>query len=407
MKILVLIIMLFINNLIYPAMQEPLVDPFESTDNLAKFDFNTPNDYPSDIQINLLTLDPGNEIYSYYGHTGLEVINHNQKIVFDYGVFSFSDTFILDFLFGELFYLVYPSDGEYTYLNAINENRTLHKLDLKIPEDKKDTVFDYLIYNSRSQNNTYLYHHYLDNCATRVRDIYNATTNDDFKLYAESINTNFSYRDYILSLTNDKPSVSWVLSFLQSGLIDNKLNLYQACFLPLMLNNAIETYINEEAVVEVEGKQMIKLENNLLLQSSIFSIILFALLLVLRFKNLRIYNCFNFIIHLVLGILGSVLLFLMFYTHHNVTYFNENILLVNPLNLIIAVCYLVAIFKKQTKVAPVLNTLLVFNLIALMISKFILPTILIQNNWAIIVVIAPVYLISYFSAKNSSTSCRS
>ena len=240
--------------------KEMLDNPFPSVENLEAFDFESRQlTYPG-IEINLMTTETGDEVYSYFGHTSLEVrIPGYIPLFYDYGYFSFSDGFYLDFVLGRLFYNVYATDGEMRISGFKSANRTVHRTPLDLSPKMMNAILEFLSYNTEPENNTYLYDYYLDNCATRVRDIYNEATGGEFKRWAEGMKTGSTLRKSANLYLDKNPIVSFTLSYLQGPAIDKPITLYEECFLPLSLMKAIESFegVESTTVYEAEGRKII------------------------------------------------------------------------------------------------------------------------------------------------------
>lgn len=380
-----------------------LENTFESEKNLALFDYtkseSSEEDFLDSTHFYLQTMAAGKEIYTWFGHSGLVVVNEKYGFerCYDWGVFAFSPTFYFDFIFGRLYYSLMVTNPKYSIVQAEVENRELIRRELDIPREAKRGIIDFLNYNSLDENTTYLYHHYLDNCATRIRDIYNASTNGEFKAWAQSIETNKSYRDYTTSLMGRSFIVNWTLNFLQGPSIDKKLNLWEACFLPYVLDQAIEEYTGEEKIVINAGKENTFSDNNPVLEATTVALIIFVLLVWSYSKNRRLWAFIISILLLFFTVLSCVLIFMMCFSNHDVTYFNENIIYVNPLLMLGLFSSLRALFSRKKREATmclsVMKISFVLTLI-LIILKGLFMSFFIQDNFAQICFM----LIIYFSA---------
>ncbi len=86
-------------------------------------------------------------------------------------------------------------------------------------------------------------------------------------------------------------------------------------------------------------------------------------------------------IYFVLGVMSLALLFLMCSSIHDVTYFNENILILNPILLALSILHLVALGKKEKRkgIAKLSFILLVFSL-GILAIKIVLIDYMIEEN---------------------------
>lgn len=380
-------------------------DTFESTDNLSLFSFTGEVDdasYYDDVHFYLVTQAPGDEVYTWFGHTGLMMESPQGSIMFDWGTFSFSPSFYLDFCFGRLYYIVNTNRADTVINHAVRENRKVEITELPMNAAAKKGLMEFLAYNTEPENRNYLYHYYLDNCATRVRDIVDFTSGGAFRAWAEGIMTGMTFRDLSTRYMNKNWPVSFTLNFLEGPSIDRQLNLYEACFLPDVLNSAVKTFYALDDNVVFQGEEEDHESLPLVCTTLIISLALTLILFLLRhFRHERLYGIVSAIIWLYAGIASSVLFFMMFFTNHDVTYFNENLLFVNPLVFIIAFQSIAAVFTpgKTRKASMYAARILLILSVTDLVLKGLFPLSFIQNNAAVFAFILPLYLLTAFPEK--------
>ncbi|MEI6677979.1 MAG: DUF4105 domain-containing protein [Mariniphaga sp.] len=126
-----------------------------------------------EAKISLLTCAPGDEIYSYFGHSAIRINDPKSAIdyVFNYGVFSFdAPNFIWRFVRGETDYMLAGQRMASFMESYHEEQRSVFEQVLNISETEKQILFDRLMENAKTENRVYRYRHFSDNCSTRVRD---------------------------------------------------------------------------------------------------------------------------------------------------------------------------------------------------------------------------------------------
>lgn len=384
------------------VLTDGLSSGFASEENLALFDFQSEEntDFYENVGISLLTQSPGEAVYTWFGHTSLEVeIPGYLDRDYNWGVFAFSDSFYRDFIFGRLYYSLIASSTEYSILRAEMEGRELTRLTLDLTPSAKKGIIDFLNYNTQPENQQYLYHYYLDNCATRVRDIYNAATDGGFRSWAEAVETGRSFRDYTTDYMSERSYlVSWTLNALQGPEIDRKINLYEAAFMPDVLLDAISEYEGgkaAEVLAAADSPVTRPKENDLLITSLIIGAVLAVILYTEEERHPRVWGLLTFIFTLFLSVLSIVLLFFMLFTNHDVTFGNENILFLNPLLLIPAVQGLRTVFtgrRKEHRASVRIYRLLSASALLLLVLKGLFPSVFIQENLAAVALVLPVYL---------------
>lgn len=333
------------------------------------------------LTIKIVTMDQGDPIYVWFGHSAIIVEDAltGKSTLYDYGVFDFrQDNFYRNFAMGRLIYGVYATKPEYRFYEAEETQRNTRILTLDLEDEAKLELYKFLQWNIQPENSSYLYHHYYDNCATRIRDIIDSAVDGQLKLWSQNIISPFTYREHIRRYTGNHPIVDWLLNFLQSGVIDSSITLWDEMFLPDRFETALLhfSYIDSQGVLKPLVKQQEILYSypsrkqipsdwsphwyKALPISLLLSIVLWYVFL--KFPEFQKNNSSNkenkwFIIlyytistlfSFLLGILGSLLFFMSFFTDHTVTYHNENLFLANPILLIIFCISLVLIFKQTS-----------------------------------------------------------
>ncbi len=353
-------------------------------------------------QVSLLTIGSGGPIYSWFGHSAFLVETADgRSYVYDYGTFSFdSDNFIGNFIMGRLWFLCFGSNAQYELEYLKDEGRGLTRVDLPLDAAQKKAVIRFLNINVSPENRTYLYHHYNDNCATRIRDIINRTTNGTFRLWAQE-QEGLTYRQQASRALCRNRFVLWGLDFLQSGNIDGKATLWDEMFLPEVLEMAVMEYFGLERETVLEGSkytEMVDKPQDNVLFSVLLGLVLGGVSAVLIwFGKERANYIYSAVIDFLFGILGSILLFMMFFTNHDVTWFNENIIFVNPLLLALAILSLLSIRRKGDafkfrRIVKRLYLCLSCAILALAILKILPIGLFHQQNWSIILTMLLFYL---------------
>ncbi len=397
-------------------------DLFWSEEELEKIDFSAPlsdseREYYENTHIYYVTASPSEPVYIYFGHAGISVDTPDMpEIMFDYGTFRFDDSFYVNFIFGRLYYTIIQSYASYRYDEFINDDRTVKKIELMITPEAKKAVMGFLAYNVLPENDTYLYHYYKDNCATRPRDIYNAATGGEFRSWAESIDTGKSWRAWSTPYMHPSLFFAFILNYLQGPSVDEPVSLYDAAFLPDVLLSAIEEFENTEAetVYETKTREDTPLTYSLTLRSIPIALIfsLFILLTATRWRGLRIVgDIISGMVWLFMGLLSVVLLFMMVATNHNVTYGNWNILIISPLVLALAFMHFASIGKRERrKSIGRLSRLMLIVSSVMLVLKGCLMDMMIQDNIAYYIfalsAYASEYLVMVLSASRLAPSMR-
>jgi len=295
--------------------------------------------------VSVLTCDPGNELYSTFGHTGLRIFDpaQNLDVIFNYGMFSFKTPgFYTKFLRGKLDYHL----GMQNYGNFLREydyySRSVYEQKLDLDSLERQKVFDFLLNNIKKENRTYKYDFFFDNCSTRPRDVF---SNSLGVVFSEE-ESDKTFRNLLDEFLPGLPWSDFGIDLVIGSRADKKASDMHQTFLPAYLMKSLEN-------IKIGGKDFVKSTNTILdfseEQKARFKrpwftpMLVFVLFLLLEFflyffvdhnnKALILYDKLWF---LVLG-LSSLLLFVMwFFTDHIATKANWNLLWIHPLYLYLA-----------------------------------------------------------------------
>ncbi len=335
-------------------------DLFWSEEELDKVDFSAPledeeREYYENTHIYLVTASPSEPVYVFFGHAGIVVDTpDNEPVMFDYGSFSFDDSFYVNFVLGRLYYRVIETYESYRMASFIMDDRTVERIELTMTPEAKKATIGFLSYNVLPENETYLYNYYTDNCATRLRDIYNAATGGEFREWAESIGQGRSFRAWSTPYMAPSFFFAFILNYLQGPSIDRPVTLWDACFLPDILMQATEIYEGKEAdtVYLTKTRTPAPLKYNLTARCfGIAAIAACAILLTAsKHKAIRVTgDIISALGWLFMGVLSLILVFVMTATNHDVTYYNFNAFIISPAVLALAVLHAASIGKKERR----------------------------------------------------------
>jgi hypothetical protein len=125
--------------------------------------------------ISMITIYPGNAIYSLFGHSAIRVFDPENSIdwLYNYGTFDFTDNmFVLKFIKGQLdYYLDVVSFKQALASYSKFENRKVIEQIFNFNLKQRQLIFDFLQNNAEPENKFYRYDFVRDNCSTRVADV--------------------------------------------------------------------------------------------------------------------------------------------------------------------------------------------------------------------------------------------
>lgn len=128
-------------------------------------------------EVELITMGPGPELYSYWGHAALLVRDPvaETEVVYNFGSVDFSDGFFLRMLRGQVDAFIGVSSYRRTEAAYVGEGRTFERRRLAIGAAEARALADHLAQH-HGPKATYRYHHFLDNCSTRVAQLIDHAT---------------------------------------------------------------------------------------------------------------------------------------------------------------------------------------------------------------------------------------
>lgn len=298
----------------------------------------------NEAEISLLTCSPGNELYSLFGHSAMRLKDPVNKIdaVFNYGTFTFNDDFYYNFTMGKLNYKLGISSMDRFIRMYESEGRGVVEQTLDLDSVQKQSIADFLNWNSQPENKYYLYDFFYDNCSSILRDVLETALQGQVTFADLTKPSQPSYRNMI---DNYLIYHSWGDFGIDLGLglpCDKTPNYLEYMFLPDELHEAYDK-------ATLDGHPLVKQERTLLKTDGLkyeWSItqpiplfwLLFGVVGLLSAIGLRLNQRFmaiDIILLSVFGLIGALLFFLWFITDHTATSNNFNMLWALPTHLLI------------------------------------------------------------------------
>ncbi|MBN1685377.1 MAG: DUF4105 domain-containing protein [Spirochaetales bacterium] len=380
------------------------------------------NSNPKDLLIELVTIEPGDELYTWWGHSGLIVTDtrSGESRFYNYGLFSFEQTnFFTNFAMGRLRFMVAPAPTKLELDHYSRRNRSITIQTLNIPPDMRLRIARFVEINVLPANREYLYDHYYDNCATRVRDILD-TASFGALFEAGDVLADTTFRRITRRFSGSHFFADTLLMFLMGRSIDTPITVWETMFLPTELRDVIdglsvqdaqdrsEPFVLETAVHnEAVGRKPIPEEAPSAVPLSLClgggtGIIVVSLAVLLRKKRRAgriFFGVASGVTGLLLGLPGVALTFMSLFTDHTVTYWNENLALANPFTFLAFPLgiFTAAGFPRIGRITAWLWAVLAgIGVVYVALKAF---PFFMQDNWQIIALIAPILAAVAFSGK--------
>lgn len=297
-------------------------------------------------EISLLTCSPGDELYSQFGHSALRIIDSKRKldIVFGYGTFNFNTpNFYPKFARGKLDYMLDYSNFDRFKNGYIYDKRGIIEQKLNLDSIERQKLFSALLINLKPENRYYRYDFLFDNCSTRIRDIVEANTSGTilFDTIVDQPNSFWNLLDPFMEKSR------WIFLGIHLALgipCDVEANPYQYMFLP---DNMMLGFENAQIKSNEATKPLVKSTEIILKPALNFKItnwyqrpgfilgiiaILGLILSLIYLKKEKNFFIFDLFVFGICGLLGWLIIFLWFFTDHQATGPNWNIIWAFPLH---------------------------------------------------------------------------
>ncbi len=292
-----------------------------------------------EAEIHLLTANPGEELYSVFGHSALWVNDPltGTNEVYNWGVFNFQDpNFYIKFLQGRLQYMLAVTTLEGFLPEYQREGRGVTSQRLNLEQAEIRRIYDFLQYNRRPENIYYLYDFFYDNCATRIRDIAEVELTPDWgpDPYPETQRT---FRQMVRPYVAHSPWVSFGIDLILGLPADRIATPWHYMFLP------DEMFIAFQSARHADGRLLVNKVEEIIPHRidhripKIFTPLQVAwaifILGLLSLTRPRFSAIFDKTLFTILGIIGLAITFMWFFSDHIATAKNLNLLWTLPFHL--------------------------------------------------------------------------
>lgn len=333
-----------------------------------------------DSKISLITVGPGNQLYSTFGHSAIRIIDNSQGIdrAYHYGAFDFNTpNFYIKFMRGQLPYCMSVDDFTNEIPQWQYENRLVTEQVLNLSPEQKREIFKTLNINYLPQNKYYNYKFFYDNCSTRIGDLFQKILKDSVQ-FSNTLNQGKSYRNWIDSCSKyEKPWSDFGMDVAIGLPSDTKASAKQATFLPMNLMASFDSasiFRNGKKTSLIQSKNNISFVMPYNSEEIYFTpqkigwlifVVGFLLTVFQTFKNNSNF-IFDKLIFTLTSLAGIVILLLWFGTNHGVTERNFNLIWAFPLSLI-------AVFATKRKWSIIYFLVYGIVQVILLISWKIIP----------------------------------
>ncbi len=316
---------------------------------------------PDDVQhavlsdsstISLITVLPGEAVYSLFGHSAIRVQDPALGIdlSYSYGTFHFDDPmFVVKFAGGKLDYFLSVARFE----NALRlyrdvEGRPVIEQLLDLTLDQRNRLFLFLQNNALPENRYYRYDFLFDNCSTRIRDALKSVLGEQIQ-YDDVQAGNRTFRGLLDPYLADRPFLELGIDLLLGVRTDRLATASEETFLP----DYLETFFDQASLIDEAGNERpLVLRKDSLVQISEYTrakagipwpgvvaallVGLVLLLTVFESRTGKLRDSVDVVLFGLTGLVGCFMLFMWLGTEHHVTAANWNLAWAWPTHLFYA-----------------------------------------------------------------------
>ena len=307
-----------------------------------------PDSLSRDAYISLVTVSPGPQLYSTFGHSAIRVVDKAQEFdfIYNYGTFDFDEPgFYLKFCRGQLDYQLSAYPFRYAFGLYRREGRIVTEQRFNLTRTERDSIYRFLNWNHLPANRNYRYDFFFDNCATRILDVFENTLGDSLQV-DYSHQRNLTFRDYIDLYLTPLPFSDLGIDIVLGARTDATATTRQAMFLPDYL---FEGFSGSVITRDGVGQPFVSQTDTLLASPEgyrlyqafplpavlTWGIFLTALLLTFGVAKSWPIKWFDRLYFALCGIFGLIIALLWWGTEHKVTPDNLNLLWLWPTHLLV------------------------------------------------------------------------
>ncbi len=303
-------------------------------------------------RIGVVTMGPGEIFWERFGHDAIVVdevpVEHgasSEAISYNFGFFDMGEPgFVEKFVRGRMQYMLValPLAEDMQYYRDVGRGARIQWLALP-PAQARQLAID-LAENAKPENARYGYDYYTDNCATRVRDALDRAFDGQLKRQLDSRSSGDTYRSESVRLAS--PALWMWLGFdiALGPYADRPLTRWEQAFLPRTLAEDLREATGVDGTPVVLSEQVLLPQRQAAEPASQARLLMPWLLLGLAFAILivacarrapRALAACASLFWLLCGCLGLVLALSWAFTEHRALWANRNLMLVNPLCLLL------------------------------------------------------------------------
>lgn len=202
---------------------------------------------PEAPRIGLITMQPGEVYWARFGHNAILVDDGARRTLYNYGYFDFDQPgFLTRFLQGRMLYRLMALPMDVDLAGYAEDGRGVQLQWLAIPPQEARELARFLAWNALPENADYRYDYFTANCSTKVRDALDRALGGALKKQLVTRSHGYTYRDEARRLSATLP---WLYLGIHLGLgpfTDQVLSLWEESYIPMRLHDAVNQARNAQ-----------------------------------------------------------------------------------------------------------------------------------------------------------------
>lgn len=183
----------------------------------------------------------GEEVYARFGHAAVRVRSPlGRDLVYNYGYTNFkSRSLVLSFLRGQTRFWLSVGKYNSTLKSYRREDRSIFVQTFNLSPSQQNQIARFLKWNAQPAHRYYTYHHFKDNCSTRIRDLLNDLTQGKLRQQLQGKPMGYTYRELARQGFAGRIELLFLLDLLLGRSVDHPIDLWEGAFLPHVLRDTL------------------------------------------------------------------------------------------------------------------------------------------------------------------------
>lgn len=302
---------------------------------------------PDAPRIGVATMQPGEIFFERFGHNAIIVMDPatQRATSYNFGYFDPEEPdFLSRFIRGDMRYSLVALPVEIDLYQYQQSGRGVDIQWLDLSAEQARAVASILAERAKPENARYRYDYFTANCSTQVRDVLDEAMGGALKPQLSARSRGNTLRSEAVRLASPAP---WMWLGFDLGLgpgADRPMSRWEEAYVPMRLAESLREARNTAGQPLVQSEQAV-LPHRIAPEPadaprSWWPWLVAGLLVAIAIigsarRHPRVAACFGTLFWLLCGLGGALLLFLWGFTDHQAAWANYNLLLLNPLCLLL------------------------------------------------------------------------